>query len=829
MWTLFKKELGSFLTSLIGYITIVVFLVVNGLFLWVISSDSWGFNIFDSTIASLDGLFALSPWLFLFLISAITMKMFAEEKKNGTIEILLTKPISDLSIIMAKFLAGLVIVVLSVLPTMIYIICVYQLGSPAGNLDLGSIFGSYIGLVFLGGVFVSIGLFASSLSSNQIVAFIVSMLLCFVFYIGFTFISWVPFLSKFDLGIRNLGIEYHYNSMSRGVISLKDVVYFLSVTTFFIFLTRVTLPVASKISVKISYVIQLLICFGVIVVLNVLIYFFFRGELDLTKEKRYSLTESTKQLLRGGKDGNKATKHVEDVVTVRCYLGKDIPVQYKELRNSLREKLEEFRAYNRNVEYDFVDPNEYSGKEQAEFYEKLFRQGLQPLLIRSNNDAKSVQQYIFPYIEVSYGGRSTIKSIISTSLGYSEDGIIQSSIQNLEYTLYSTINSVVQGMKPAIAFLYGQGEPEAARLLDLIQTLDERYMIDSVSIDGKIDALVTRKYDNNNSITFKNKYECLIVAKPTQPFTQKDLYILDQYVMHGGKILWLIDPLTANMDSLQSKASTMAISQMTGAEEILFSYGVKLNNNLVMDLQCVKVPIVTGTYGNGQPQMTFYPWNFFPQLSPNENSVIVQRINPVKMEFVSTIDSVSGNSEVTYTHLLQTSNNTRLLNAPVNVSLQMLKQKQEPKLFNQGKHTVAMLLEGKFSSAFRNRLPEEMMQNTMIANKNMSDSTAMIVVADGDLVKNDFRNGQVVPLGYDIYNNQMFGNKDFLVNCVDYLCGNKELIPLRNREVVIRRLDMAKVEREKTGWQLMNLLLPLGVVAVAGFAIAIIRKKKYSK
>ena len=829
MWTLFKKELGSFLTSLIGYITIVVFLVVNGLFLWVISSDSWGFNIFDSTIASLDGLFALSPWLFLFLISAITMKMFAEEKKNGTIEILFTKPISDLSIIMAKFLAGLVIVVLSVLPTMIYIICVYQLGSPAGNLDLGSIFGSYIGLVFLGGVFVSIGLFASSLSSNQIVAFIVSMLLCFVFYIGFTFISWVPFLSKFDLGIRNLGIEYHYNSMSRGVISLKDVVYFLSVTTFFIFLTRVTLPVASKISVKISYVIQLLICFGVIVVLNVLIYFFFRGELDLTKEKRYSLTESTKQLLRGGKDGNKATKHVEDVVTVRCYLGKDIPVQYKELRNSLREKLEEFRAYNRNVEYDFVDPNEYSGKEQAEFYEKLFRQGLQPLLIRSNNDAKSVQQYIFPYIEVSYGGRSTIKSIISTSLGYSEDGIIQSSIQNLEYTLYSTINSVVQGMKPAIAFLYGQGEPEAARLLDLIQTLDERYMIDSVSIDGKIDALVTRKYDNNNSITFKNKYECLIVAKPTQPFTQKDLYILDQYVMHGGKILWLIDPLTANMDSLQSKASTMAISQMTGAEEILFSYGVKLNNNLVMDLQCVKVPIVTGTYGNGQPQMTFYPWNFFPQLSPNENSVIVQRINPVKMEFVSTIDSVSGNSEVTYTHLLQTSNNTRLLNAPVNVSLQMLKQKQEPKLFNQGKHTVAMLLEGKFSSAFRNRLPEEMMQNTMIANKNMSDSTAMIVVADGDLVKNDFRNGQVVPLGYDIYNNQMFGNKDFLVNCVDYLCGNKELIPLRNREVVIRRLDMAKVEREKTGWQLMNLLLPLGVVAVAGFAIAIIRKKKYSK
>ncbi|MBQ9254297.1 MAG: gliding motility-associated ABC transporter substrate-binding protein GldG [Bacteroidales bacterium] len=825
MWTLFKKEIGSFLTSLIGYITIVVFLLVNGLFLWVISSESWSFNIFDSTISSLDGLFALSPWLFLFLISAVTMKMFAEEKKNGTIEILLTKPISDISIILAKFFAGLTIVVLSVLPTMVYIICVYQLGSPIGNMDMGSTLGSYIGLVFLGGVFVSIGLFASSLSSNQIVAFIVSILLCFVFYIGFTFISWIPFLSKFDLGIRSLGIEYHYNSMSRGVISLRDVIYFLSATTFFIFLTRVTLPVASKISVKISYVIQLLVCFACIIVLNVLVYFFLRGEIDLTKEKRYSLTQSTKHLLKGGKGSD---RYVKDVVTIRCYLGKDIPVQYKELRNSLKEKLDEFRTYNRNIQYDFIDPNNYSGKEQTEFYEKLFRQGLQPLLIRSNNESKSVQQYIFPYIEVSYGGRTKIKSIINTNLGYSEDGIIQSSIQNLECTLYSAIHSIIQNKKPSIAFLYGQEEPEAARLLDIIQTLDERYMIDSLSINGKIDALVGRKYDDDNNIKFNKKYECLIIAKPQKPFTQKDLYIIDQYIMHGGKVLWLIDPLTANMDSLQSQATTMAISNMTGAENILFSYGVKLNNNLVMDLQCVKVPIVTGTYGNGQPQMTFYPWNFFPQLSPNTSSVIVQRINPVKLEFVSTIDSVGGNSEITYTHLLRTSPNTRLLNAPVNVSLQMLKQKQEPKLFNQGSHTVAMLMEGKFSSAFRNRLPEEMINNNIIANQNMSDSTAMIVIADGDIIKNDFRQNKVVPLGYDIYNNQMFGNKEFLVNCVDYLCGNKDIIPLRNRDVVIRRLDMAKVEREKTGWQLFNMLVPLGIIAVAGTVITIIRKRRYT-
>jgi ABC-2 type transport system permease protein len=238
MWVLFKKELNSFLTSLIGYITIVVFLVVNGLFLWVINGD---FNVFDSSIAGLDGLFVIAPWVFLFLISAITMKMFAEEKKNGTIELLLTKPLSDISIIMAKFLAGVVLVVLSVLPTMIYMIAVWHLGAPEGNLDIGGILGSYIGLIFLGAVFTSIGIFSSSLTNNQIVAFIVSILICFIIYIGFEFLSLVPLFSKADLLIKSLGIDYHYSSISRGVIDSRDIIYFLSAIGFFILLTKVSL------------------------------------------------------------------------------------------------------------------------------------------------------------------------------------------------------------------------------------------------------------------------------------------------------------------------------------------------------------------------------------------------------------------------------------------------------------------------------------------------------------------------------------------------------------------------------------------------------------
>ncbi len=238
MFTILKKELNSFLTSLIGYITIFVFLIINGLLLWVIKS---GVNVFDSAVASLYGLFFISPWVFLFLISAITMKMFAEEKKNGTIEILLTRPVSDLSIIMGKFFAALIIVILSVLPTFIYMICIYQLGSPKGNLDIGGILGSYIGLVFLGGIFASIGIFCSSLTNNQIVAFIISIVFCLVAYIGFDFIAQIPFLQQFDLTISQFGIANHYESISRGVIDTRDVLYFLSATALFILLTKISL------------------------------------------------------------------------------------------------------------------------------------------------------------------------------------------------------------------------------------------------------------------------------------------------------------------------------------------------------------------------------------------------------------------------------------------------------------------------------------------------------------------------------------------------------------------------------------------------------------
>jgi ABC-2 type transport system permease protein len=238
MFTLLVKEINAFLSSLIGYIVITVFLLINGLFLWVFPME---FNILDYGYAGIDGLFLLAPFVFLFLIPAITMRSFSDEKRSGTIELLLTKPITDLQIVLAKYFAGLILVLFSLLPTMVYFISVYRLGLPVGNMDTGATWGSYIGLLFLGAGFISIGLFCSSITNNQVISFILAVFLCGFTYIGFEFIYSFALFGRFDLLIQQLGINAHYVSMSRGVIDTRDVLYFLSLITIFILLTKISL------------------------------------------------------------------------------------------------------------------------------------------------------------------------------------------------------------------------------------------------------------------------------------------------------------------------------------------------------------------------------------------------------------------------------------------------------------------------------------------------------------------------------------------------------------------------------------------------------------
>jgi gliding-associated putative ABC transporter substrate-binding component GldG len=522
-------------------------------------------------------------------------------------------------------------------------------------------------------------------------------------------------------------------------------------------------------------------------------------------------------------------KTVDDVVFIRCYLEGEIPADYKRLRNETKEMINQFRSYNPNIEFEFRNPNDFKDKkEQAEFYQRLFEMGFQPILKTSQQKDGQVRQYMFPYLEITHKGEKKIVSLISTK-GTGEESIINSSVQNLEYNIYNGIRSLMTTSKDRVAIIRGHGEWELASIWDFITGINEFYAVDTLTINERINALTERQYDSvKNNVTMRNKYKALVIAKPLSVFSYKDLYILDQFVMHGGRILWLVDPLLCSMDSLQANPETFAVTNYTGVEDPLFKYGVRLNTNLVMDMQAAKVPIVTGVYGDNTPQFSFFPWNFFPVVSPNPNHIITSKVNPVKLEFVSSIDTIQNN--ITKTPLLVSSANSRIMNTPAIISLEMLKQKQDPRLFNMPNLNLAMLLEGKFTSAFKNRLSPEMETNQEIAFKDECDTiNAMIVVADGDIIRNDFTSGQMLPLGYDKYTKEMFGNKEFLINALNYLTDDHDMIPLRSREVLMRKLDQARVEREKLNWQVVNVGIPIIFIMVIGVIISFIRKRKYVK
>lgn len=820
MFSLLKKELASFFSSLTGYLTIVVFLVLTGLMLWVFKSD---FNILDYGYAGMDGLFIIGPFLYLFLIPAITMRMIAEEKRNGTMELLLTKPISEMTLIWAKFLAGLVLVAISLLPTLVGYFSVVALGDPVGNVDSGSVAGSYLGLLLLGAAFVAIGIFASSLTNNQIVAFILAALMCAFMHLGFEAICRMGFLGSAELVVRQLGMSYHYDSISRGVVDSRDVIYFASVTALFMMATRMVLQSRKwhgwrkKKDLRRGHWIELTAGILIVVFVNVIGYYVF-GRLDLTSERRYTLSKSTKALL----------KKIDEPLLYRVYLEGDLPSDFKRLQNETKEMLNQFRAYNKNVQYEFVNPNSFEDpKERQVFYQKLAQKGIQPTQIQVSTATGYTQQVLIPAADVIYRGEETSIQLLQSQKYVDQVQLLNNSIQSLEYVLSNAIRALSRGKRPTVAFLRGHGELELPNLSDMIGSLWEYYTLDTARMDGNINSLTARSLNPSDSTySFRNKYDLIIVAKPTRPFSDQDLYILDQYVMYGGKLLWLVDPLDADMDSLEHAGQAVATRLPLNLDEMLFTYGVRINPDLVMDIRCRPVPMKVGMVGE-HAQIQFQPWMYFPEIVPLSPHPIVRNLDLIKTDFVSSMDLIDNGVDKTV--LLQTSEFSRVKNAPAIYDLNEAKVEPDRRLFNRQNIPVAVLMEGSFKSVFRNRLTPDFMDIPSMGYRETSDTTRMIVFSDGDIIKNRFnyQDATGYPLGYDFYTETMYANKELLLNCVDYLVGEDGSIASRSRNIKIRKLNVMKVKEERTKYQLLNILLPVGIVVVAGVVIVLLRRRKY--
>jgi len=803
MFSLLKKEIASFFGSLTGYVVLIVFLLATSLFLWVFPGE---YNILENGYASLDGLFSIVPWVYLFLVPAVTMRLFAEEKRLGTMEVLLTRPLSVFQIVFAKFLAGLLLVSISLIPTLIYFYSVYILGNPIGCIDTGGTWGSYLGLFFLAAIYVAIGLLASSLTDNPVFAFILALFLSFIAYLGFDFLGSMQFSSAFQQGVTSLGINEHYNSISRGVVDSRDLFYFLVTIALFLLLTsRIIHFHKIKFLKEIKSAAWVLVAVVVLSIVSSQLFF----RLDLTAEKRYSITDVSIDLV----------KKLDKPVNITLYLDGELPAGFRKFKKSIQEKIADYNAYSSElINLMIVDPYEISDpKRREQLFTELAENGLQPTDIRQNTERGTVTRRIFPGAIVEYGNKHLSVNLLKNNQNISSEVNFNNSVENLEYEFTSVFSELMNDEKQSVAFLKGQGELNEHEIHDFASSLSVRYNVFSVT--------------PQELATNGNRIKTLVVANPTQKFTEADKFQVDQFLMNGGRVMWLIDPVAVSLDSLSNGYMTLAFPQNLNLDDQLFRYGVRLNSNLVQDAECLLILVNTAPEG-APAKFTPAPWYYSPLLIPSENHVISKNLGRVKAEFVSTIDTVGKGEAIRKTVLLSSSGHSLVTNAPVEVSLESTNNPPDSRLFKQPAQPVGVLLEGTFTSVFKNRMIDSSWGSPS-GIKTESKQTKMIVFADGNLVANQFRlaNGvpEYLPLGFDRVSKQTFANKELLINSVSYLCDDNGIMELRSKAYKIRLLDTVRVKEEKLQWQLFNVLLPLILISVFGGTYVFIRRRKYQR
>ncbi|QCR23012.1 gliding motility-associated ABC transporter substrate-binding protein GldG [Pontibacter sp. SGAir0037] len=539
-----------------------------------------------------------------------------------------------------------------------------------------------------------------------------------------------------------------------------------------------------------------------IVLLNLLAStYFFR--LDLTEDKRYTIAPVTKQMLQ----------QLEDEVVVEVYLEGDFPAGFKRLQQSVRETLEEFRIYaGGNIRYIFIDPNDIQDEEQrVEYITNLAKKGIQPTNLRANEEGKQVERLVFPGALVKYKGKEAGVSLLKGNLSASAEQRLNQSVEGVEYELATAIRKVALQGNKTIGYITGQGELEMQQVTDLLGSLQEFYRVARGDL---------------NLIPTLEGLDLIIVAKPTAAFSEADKYKIDQFIMKGGKAVFFVDALNANMDSVGA-GGMFAVPYNLNLDDLLFRYGARLNQTMIMDLNSAFIPMVTGYLGD-RPQTEMMNWRFYPILNTFSKHPITRNLDAVLSRFIGTIDTVRADG-IRKTPLLHTSLYSRIMQVPVPLTLEEARMQVNPEQYQAGNQPVGFLLEGEFTSLFRNRRAPEGVQQTQVQEQGVASKIA--VFSDGDLVRNEInpRTGQAYELGFDRYNNITFANRELALNTIHYLLDSEGLINVRSKEIQLRPLDRVRVKEERTTWQLINLVVPVVLLIIFGVVRYYIRKRKYER
>lgn len=544
----------------------------------------------------------------------------------------------------------------------------------------------------------------------------------------------------------------------------------------------------------------------VLVVLNVLGTLFFQ-RFDLTKDKRYTLSPTSLGIV----------KQVENPLSIKIYMAGDLPADFKRLQQETKQLLEEFQAYNKNIVFEFVDPLE-NEEESDELTKSLFKKGLTPVNITVDDKGKQSQAMVFPWAIAVYNGKEVNIPLLKNIMGASTTQKVMGSIQHLEYSIADAINKITKNKQKKVAIIRGNGELKEIHIAKMLLQIRESYFIGPFTLDS-----VAK--DPNGTLNALKKYDLAIISKPTEKFTDEEKEVLDQFIMNGGKTIWLIDQVAADMDSLYNDmGATLAYPRDLNLNDMFFKYGFRINPDLIKDEQGSPIKLATGEQGSATQYQDFV-WKFAPQVYPASQHPIVKNLGGIKFDFASPIDTLKNGIKKTV--LLQSSQYSKTIGSPAEINLNMVTEKSTPEEYlNKGNLPLAVLLEGSFHSAFENRvLPFK--DNSFTAK---GKPNKMIVIADGDLARNQLdKNRMPVELGYDQRTGNLYDNKDFIMNCINYLLDDTGLINIRSKDVELPLLDKEKVYESYTMTQFITIGVPILILLVFGLVFTFIRKRRYSK
>jgi len=539
---------------------------------------------------------------------------------------------------------------------------------------------------------------------------------------------------------------------------------------------------------------------------------------DLTEEKRHSLTESTIRLLEG----------LDDVVYIKVFLDGDFPADYQRLRQAVREKLDEMKAYaGEEIQYEFINPSEAEDqRSREEMYGELVQKGLQYTSLQIREKDGVSEKIVFPGALISYQDKEFPLQILQNQQRTTDAQMVNRTINNLEYSLVNAIYQVRENEPKKVAFIEGHGELSPIQTRSFQNELEKHYKVDRVDIGGMVNSLSRNVAGEGRRI---NRYDAIIVAKPTEEFSEQDKYIIDQFVMLGGKVVWLVDAMQVSMDSLLTSDATLALPLRTNLDDLLFNYGVRLNRDILLDRTCAPISLLTGPPGNERAEL--FPWYYKPILIPEISHPIVANVDPILSEFISSIDTVEA-SGISKKIILTTSEYTKILKSPARVSFNIVSIDPAFGSSNRPDQVVGVLLEGEFESNFANRLPPNFLNEDLLDFREKSPFTRQLVIADGDVAANpvNAEGTKFRELGFDpVIGRKMYGNTEFLINAMNYLLGDATLINVRSRSIALRKLDDEQIVQERERWQILNIGLPIFITILFGLGQWFWRKRAYSK